>query len=112
MKRVKELAKANSKPIWQHFTANKPSKTKVSRKTSQRKLALAKKMSNNPLTNVYKRMQKKRSSSRATVTMKVRYKKSPQMYKKLGKSRSTSRDKSVLAVEKQIIADRFGDVPE
>jgi hypothetical protein len=24
MKRVKELAKANSKPIWQHFTANKP----------------------------------------------------------------------------------------
>jgi hypothetical protein len=39
MKRVKELAKENSKPIWQHFTANKPAKTKVSRKTSQRKLA-------------------------------------------------------------------------
>jgi hypothetical protein len=35
MKRVKELAKENSKPIWQHFTANKPAKTKVSRKLSQ-----------------------------------------------------------------------------
>jgi hypothetical protein len=34
------------------------------------------------------------------------------MYKKLEKSRSTSRDKSVRLVEKQIIADRFGDVPE
>jgi hypothetical protein len=34
------------------------------------------------------------------------------MYTRLGKSRSTSRDKSVLVVEKQIIADRFGDVPE
>ena len=32
MKRVKELAKENSKPIWRHFTANKPAKTKVSRK--------------------------------------------------------------------------------
>jgi hypothetical protein len=27
MKRVKELAQANCKPIWQHFTANKPAKT-------------------------------------------------------------------------------------
>jgi hypothetical protein len=34
MKRVKELAQANSKPIWQHFTANKPAKTGVSRKLS------------------------------------------------------------------------------
>jgi hypothetical protein len=60
-------------------------------------------------------MQKKRSSSRATVTMKIRYKKTPlitKMYMKLGKSRSTSRDKSVLVVENQIIADRFGDVLE
>jgi hypothetical protein len=48
MKRVKELAKENSKPIWQHFTANKPAKTKVSRKTTKRKLALPKKMSGNP----------------------------------------------------------------
>jgi hypothetical protein len=115
MKRVKELAKDNSKPIWQHFTANKPAKTKVSRKISKRKHKQPKKMSDNPLTNVYNRMQKKRSSSRARATKKVTYKKTPlitKMYTKLGKSRSTSRDKSVLAVEKQIIADRFGDVPE
>jgi hypothetical protein len=60
-------------------------------------------------------MQKKRSSSRATVTMKIRYKKTRQitkMYKKLGKSRSTSRDNSVMVVEEQIIADRFGEAPE
>jgi hypothetical protein len=74
-----------------------------------------KKMSDNPLTNVYNRMQKKRSSSRVRVTKKIRYKKTPlitKMYTKLGKSRSTSRDKPVSVVEKQIIADRFGDVPE
>ena len=36
MKRVKELAKENSKPIWRHFTANKPAKTiKVSRKLTK-----------------------------------------------------------------------------
>jgi hypothetical protein len=37
MKRVKELAQANSKPIWHHFTANKPAKTRVSRRLSTRK---------------------------------------------------------------------------
>jgi hypothetical protein len=31
MKGVKELAQANSKPIWKHFTANKLAKTRVSR---------------------------------------------------------------------------------
>jgi hypothetical protein len=51
-------------PIWKHFIANKPAKTRVSRKLSTRTHAKAKKMSNNPLTNVYNRMQKKRSSSR------------------------------------------------
>jgi hypothetical protein len=115
MKRVKELAKENSKPIWQHFTANKPAKTKVSRRINKKEHTKSKKMSDNPLTNVYNIMQKKRSSSRARNTMTVRYKKSPlitKMYTKLGKSRSTSRDKSVLVVEKQIIADRFGDVPK
>ena len=30
MKRVKELAKENSKLTWKHFTANKQAKTKVS----------------------------------------------------------------------------------
>jgi hypothetical protein len=113
MKRVRELAKENSKPIWQHFTANKPAKMKVSRKITKK--PQSKKMSDNPLTNVYTRMQKKRSSSRATVTMKIRYKKTPlitKMYTKLGKSRSTSRDRTVMEVEEQVIADRFGDVPE
>jgi hypothetical protein len=37
MKRVKEMAQANRKPIWQHFTANKPARTRVSRKISTRK---------------------------------------------------------------------------
>jgi hypothetical protein len=115
MKRVRELAKENSKPIWQHFTANKPAKMKVSRKITKRRQKESKKLSDNPLTNVYRRMQEKRSSSRATATTKIRYKKTPQitkMYTKLGKRRSTSRDKTVLEVEQQIITDRFGDVPE
>jgi hypothetical protein len=114
MRRVKELAKENSKPIWQHFTANKPAKTKVSRKLSKKKQEKPRRMSDNPLTNVYKRMQNKRSSSRARATKKVTYEKTPlitQMYKKLEKNRSTSRDTTVMEVEKQIIADRFGDVP-
>jgi hypothetical protein len=114
MKRVKELAKENSKPIWQHFTANKPAKTKVSRKTSQRKLALPKKLSDNPLTNVYERMQKNRSSSRTRIEKQVRYKKTTpilKLYAKLGKKRSTSRNKEVLEVEEQTIEDRFGNVP-
>jgi hypothetical protein len=115
MKRVKDLAKDNSKPIWQHFTANKPAKTKVSRKISKRKHKQPKRMSDNPLTNVYSRMQKNRSTSRARATKTVTYKKTPlitKMYTKLGKSRSTSRDRTVLEVEQQVIADRFGDVPE
>jgi hypothetical protein len=61
MKRVKELAKENSKPIWKHFTANKPAKTTVSRNLTQQ--VKTKKYSNNPLTNVYLRLKKKRSSS-------------------------------------------------
>jgi hypothetical protein len=115
MKRVKELAKENSKPIWQHFTANKPAKTKVSRRLNKTKHMKIKRMSDNPLTNVYSRMQKKRSSSRATIMKTVRYKKTPlitQMYVKLGNNRLNSRDKTAKEVEDQIIADRFGDVPE
>jgi len=114
MKRVKELAKDNSKPIWQHFTARKPAKTKVSRRITKKKHTKPKKMSDNPLTNVYIRMQKKRSSSRARANKTVTYKKTPlitEKYTKLGKSRSTSRETSVLGSEKQIIADRFGDAP-
>jgi hypothetical protein len=115
MKRVKELARENSKPIWKHFTANKPAKTKVSQKTTTRKQAQAKKMSDNPLTNVFDRLQKTRSLSRVIKATTKRYRKSDlisQMYKKLGKHRSTSRDKEILEVEEQVIEDRFGDVPK
>jgi hypothetical protein len=115
MKRVKEIAKENSKSIWQHFTANKPAKTTVSRRITTKKHNKPNKMSNNSLTNVYNRMQKKRSSSRATVTTTVRYTKTPlitQMYVKLGNNRSTSRDKSAKEVEDQIIEDRFGEIPK
>jgi hypothetical protein len=52
MKRVKKLAQENSKPIWKHFTVKEPAKTRVSRKISTRK-SIMKRMSNNPLTNVY-----------------------------------------------------------
>jgi hypothetical protein len=115
IKRVKELARENSKPIWKHFTANKPAKVKVSRKITTRKQAQEKKMSNNPLTNVYNRLKKKRSSSRVTIAKTRRYKKTDlisQMYKKLWKQQSTSRDKEILEVEEQVIEDRFGDVPK
>jgi hypothetical protein len=114
IKRVNELTQANSKPIWKLFTANKPAKTRVSRKLSTRKHTHAKRMSNNPLTNVYKRLQKTRSLSRVIKATTRRYKKTDlisQMYKKMGKHRSTSRDKATLVVEEQVIEDRFTDVP-
>jgi hypothetical protein len=103
---VKELAQANSKPIWQHFTANELAKTK--------KHIGKIRMTNNPLANVYIRMHKKRSSSRVIKATTRRYKKTDlisQMYKKLGKNRSTSRDKAIIEVEEKVIEDRFGDVP-
>jgi hypothetical protein len=112
MIRVKELAKENSKPIWKHYTADKPAKTTVSRKTSR---TTTKKMSNNPLTNVFTRLMKKRSSSRVSPVLKAKYKMNSLMstlYEKLGKKRSTSRETTVLEVEKQAIADRFGDEPK
>ncbi|OEU12484.1 hypothetical protein FRACYDRAFT_243735 [Fragilariopsis cylindrus CCMP1102] len=115
MKRVKELAQENSKPIWQHFTANKPAKTKVSRKLSPQ--SKPKKYSNNPLTNVYTRLKKKRSSSRVlpTVIKKMKHKVNKlisTLYTKLGKKRSTSREQTALEVGKQMIDDRFGDEPK
>jgi hypothetical protein len=72
-------------------------------------------MSNNQLTNIYIRMNKKRSSSRVIKATTGRYKKTSlisQMYTKLGKHRSTSREKAILEVEEQVIEDRFGDVPK
>jgi hypothetical protein len=73
MKRVKELAQENSKPIWKHFTAKEPAKTRISRKTSTRKHKRIKRMTNNLLTNVYIRMNKKRSSSRVIKATTGRY---------------------------------------
>ena len=90
----KELAKENSRLIWQHFTKNKPAKTTVSRKISTRIHSKLKKMYDNPLTNVYKQLQKKRSSSRVLQAKKQTYKMShmiSKMYTKLGKKRSTSK---------------------
>jgi hypothetical protein len=115
MKRVKELARENSKPIWQHFTANKPAKTKVSRKIPNRKHNKHKKMYDNPITNVYERLRKKRSSSRVIPANKTQYKRNnliTKLYKKMGKKRSTSRDTTVLDIEEQTIDDRFGDEPK
>jgi len=114
MKRVKEMAQERSKPIWQHYTATQPIKTRVPRKISTRKHKKNKKMFDNPMTNVFQRLTKKRSSSRVIKNNKVRYKSTTlieEMYKKLGKQRSTSRAKTALEVEGQIIEDRFGDAP-
>ena len=98
MKRVKELAKENSKPIWKNFTTNRPAKTKVSRKIPQQ--MKTKKYSNNPLTNVYISLKKKRSSSRVLPVMKAKY-----------KINHMISAKTVLEVEPQMIDDRFGDEP-
>jgi hypothetical protein len=114
MKRVEELAKERRQPIWQHFTAKEPTKTRVSRKIPKRNQHKHKKMYDNLLTNVFNRLKKKRSSSRVITNNKVRYKRTnliTKMYKKLGKQRSTSRVQTVLEVEEQTIDDRFGDVP-
>ena len=114
MKRVKELAQENSKPIWQHFTANKPAKIKVSRKISQQ--SKPKKYFNNPLTNVYTRLKKKRSSSRVLpVIKKIKHKMNhliSTLYNKMGKKRSTSREQTALEIGTQKIDDRFGDEPK
>ncbi|OEU18094.1 hypothetical protein FRACYDRAFT_238528 [Fragilariopsis cylindrus CCMP1102] len=72
MKRVKELAQEKSKPIWRHFTKDKPAKTKVSRKLSKK--TKTKKFANNPLTNVFRCLRKKRSSSRVQQATKTKYK--------------------------------------
>jgi hypothetical protein len=114
MKKVKELAQTRSLPIWRHFTADKPARTKVSRQVSTRQHELPKKMSNNPLTNVFKRTKPSRSTSKELPSTKVVTKQDnllTRMFTKLGKSRSTSRVQPILEIEEQCIGDRFGDVP-
>jgi hypothetical protein len=72
MKKVKEMAQTRTKPIWRHFTADKPTKTNVSGqvRVPPRQNAIPKKMSNNPLTNVFKRTKTSRSTSKAMPTTK------------------------------------------
>ena len=115
MKMVKLIAQSQSTPIWRHFTANKPAKTKVNRNVTKRKHALPKRMFNNPLTNVFTRSKPKRSTSKApTPSTKQKYKKDntlSRMFTTLGKKRSTSRVHTEQEVEGQTIDDRFGDVP-
>ena len=84
----------------------------LAQKVPQRKQGLPRKMSNNPLTNVHNRLQRKRSTSRVIQVQKANYKKKNQiskMYMKLGKKRSINRAKTVLEVEIQTVDDPFGD---
>ena len=110
------MAHDKSKPIWKDFTtANKPIKTRVSRKLTTRKHKQQKRMYNNPLTNVFQCPKKKRSSSRVIANTKVRYKKTTLievLYNKLGKRRSTSRETNTEEIETQTLEDRFGDEPK
>ena len=114
MKKVKEMAQTSSIPIWRHFTSDKPAKTTVTRHVTTRKHGLPKRMSNNPITNVFSRIKTSRSTSKATPTTRKKTKANnilPRMFTKLGKKRSTSRVQPVLEVVNQCIDDRFGDVP-
>jgi hypothetical protein len=100
------MTQARTKPIWRHFTADKPARTKVSRRP--------KKMTNNPLTNVFKRAKTSKSTSKTLPKTKLITKPDnliAWMFIKIGKSRSTSRVQPILVVEQQCIMDRFGDVP-
>ena len=65
MKMVKEMAQKRSMPIWRHYTADRPAKTKVTRHVNTRKHGLPKRMFNNPLTDVFSRTKTKRSTSTA-----------------------------------------------
>jgi hypothetical protein len=65
MKKIKEMAQKRSKPIWKHYTADQPAKTTVNRRVPTRKHALPKRMSNNPLTNIFARTKTSRSTSKA-----------------------------------------------
>jgi hypothetical protein len=114
MKKVKEMAKMKTKPIWKHYTAVQPAKITVNRRVCTRKHDLPKKLANNPLTNVFIRAKKNRSTSKATPPIRIKTKTNnilTKMFSSLGKKRSTSRVQPVLDVEDQCIDDRFGDVP-
>ena len=115
MKKVKEMAQTKSILIWRHYTADKPAMTKVTRHVSTRKHVLPKRMSNNPLTNVFSRSKTSRSTSKASPIIQKKSKVNnilTKMLTTLGKKRPTSsRVQPVLEVVNQCIDDRFGDVP-
>ena len=112
MKKVKEKAQSQRKPIWRHFTAEKPAKTVVNRHQTNRAHQRPKIYANNPLTNVFKLIQKSRSTSKATpmkATITQQDNTLTAMFVNLGKRRSTSRVRSIHDVEEQRIPDRYGD---
>jgi hypothetical protein len=114
MKKVKEMAQTRSIPIWRDYTADIPAKTNVTRHVSTRKHVLPKRMSNNPLTDVFSGSKTSRSTSKAPPTIQMKTKGNnilTKMFKTLGKRRSTSRVQPVLEVLDQCIDDRLGDVP-
>ena len=70
----KEMAQTRSMPIWKHYMADKPAKTKVTRHVNTRKHGLPKRMLNNPLTNVFSRTKTNRSTSTALPTIQKKTK--------------------------------------
>ena len=72
-------------------------------------------MSNNPLTNVFERLSKKRLLGRMLpTTKKANHQQNKLMmhiFRTIGKKRSTSRLKMIQEVEEQLIEDRNGDAP-
>ena len=114
MKMFKEMAQKRSMPIWRHYTAGRPAKTKVTRHVNTRKHGLPKRMLNNPLTNIFPRTKTKRSTSKAPPAIQKKTKVNnilTRMFTELGGKRSTSRVQMVLDVLNQSIDGRFGDVP-
>jgi hypothetical protein len=68
----------------------------------------------NPLTNVFSRIKKSKSTSKAPIAIQKKHKANnilTKMFKTMGKKRSTSRVQPVLEVQHQSIDDRFGDMP-
>ena len=71
-------------------------------------------MSNNPFTNIFKRLSKKRSLGRMLPIKRANHQQNKlimNMFKTIGKKRSMSRLQMIQEVEEQPIEDRYGDAP-
>ena len=68
-------------------------------------------MYNNPITNVFSRGNKNRSSSRVIKATIVKYKRVQSITEIYSTKRSNSKDQTILDTETQSIDDRFGDGP-